>query len=66
MAVRCALSYQLMDMNNLPAITKAISEDFDYYPTLGYNFTMGISDILNGYAEEAEKLTRILWILQTP
>ncbi len=66
MAVRCALSYQLMDMNNLPAITKAISEDFDYYPTLGYNFTMGISDILNGYAEEAEKLTRILWILQIP
>ncbi len=66
MAVRCALSYQLMDMNNLPAITKAISEDFEYYPTLGYNFTMGISDILNGYAEEAEKLTRILWILQIP
>lgn len=65
-AVRTALSYQLMDMNNLPAITKAISEDFEYYPTLGYNFTMGISDILNGYAEEAEKLTRILWILQIP
>ncbi len=65
-AVRYAFSYQSMDMNDLPSVTAAISEDFDYYKSLGYSFSMGVSDILDEYAVEAQKLTGILWTLQIP
>ena len=65
-AVRYAFSYQAMDMNDLPSVTAAISEDFDYYKSLGYSFSMGVSDILDEYAEESQKLTGILWTLQIP
>lgn len=65
-AVRYAFSYQAMDMNDLPSVTAAISEDFDYYRSLGYSFSMGVSDILDEYAEESQKLTGILWTLQIP
>lgn len=65
-AVSYALSYQSMDMNDLPAVTAALSEDFPYYSELGYSFKMGIFEILKEYAAEAEKLTGILWTLQIP
>lgn len=65
-AVRYAFSYQSMDMNDLPSVTAAISEDFDYYKSLGYSFSMGVSDILEEYAIESQKLTGILWTLQIP
>lgn len=66
MSVKYALSYQSMDMNDLPSVTAAIDEDFTYYKDLGYTFTMGVSDILEEYAIEAQKLTGILWTLQIP
>ncbi len=65
-SVRYALSYQSMDMNDLPSVTAALSDDFIYYKELGYSFQMGIFSILEEYAEEAEKLTGILWTLQIP
>ncbi len=65
-AARYALSYQQMDMNNLGQVTTYIAEDFNYFENLGYEFEMGVYDILVEYSEEAEKLTEILWILQIP
>lgn len=64
--INYALAYQSMDMNDLPAVTAALSEDFTEYAALGYTFKMGIFDILEEYAAEAEKLTGILWTLQIP
>lgn len=64
--VSYALAYQSMDMNDLPSVTAAISEDFNDYAELGYTFKMGIFGILQDYAAEAEKLTGILWTLQIP
>ncbi|MDE7233964.1 MAG: ABC transporter permease, partial [Ruminiclostridium sp.] len=64
--VNYALSYQSMDMNDLPSVTAALSDDFTYYNELGYTFKMGIFKILEEYAVEAEKLTGILWTLQIP
>lgn len=61
-----ALSYQSMDMNDLPSVTAALADDFSYYAELGYTFEMGIYDILTEYAAEAQKLTGILWTLQIP
>lgn len=65
-AARYALSYQQMDMNNLGQVTEYIAEDSDYFKELGYEFNMGVYDILVDYSKEAEKLTEILWILQIP
>lgn len=65
-AARYALSYQQMDMNNLGRVTEYIAQDSDYFKELGYEFNMGVYDILVEYSEEAEKLTEILWILQIP
>ena len=65
-SVRYSLSYQSMDMNNLPSITYEIDDDFALYAELGYDFSMGIFKILEEYAVEAAKLTNILWILQIP
>lgn len=65
-SVRYALSYQSMDMNNLAFATTAIEEDFDFFDSIGYKFDMGVYSILKNYAEEAEKLTNILWVLQIP
>ncbi|MCM1461586.1 MAG: ABC transporter permease [Bacteroides sp.] len=65
-SVSYALAYQSMDMNDLPSVTAAIGEDFERYASLGYTFRMGIFDILEEYAVEAEKLTGILWTLQIP
>lgn len=64
--VNYALSYQSMDMNDLPSVTAALSDDFTYYAELGLTFEMGIFKILEEYAVEAEKLTGILWTLQIP
>lgn len=65
-SVRYSLSYQSMDMNDLDSITAELSDDFLLYPELGYDFEMGIYNILVQYADEAVKLTNILWILQIP
>lgn len=65
-STRYSLSYQSMDMNDLNSITAEIEDDFNLYAELGYDFSMGISDILEDYAVEAAKLTSILWILQIP
>ncbi len=63
---RYSLSYQSMDMNDLPSITVELEDDFNLYPQLGYDFSMDIFPILQDYAVEAAKLTNILWILQIP
>ena len=63
---RYSLSYQSMDMNDLPSITTVLEDDFNLYPQLGYDFSMNIFPILQDYAVEAAKLTNILWILQIP
>ena len=65
-AVRYALSYQKMDMNNISQVVSYIEEDFDYFKELGYEFEMGVFGILKSYSEEAEKLTEMLWVLQIP
>ncbi len=65
-SVRYSLSYQKMDMNDLDSITTELTEDFSVYNELGYDFKMGVYNILLEYAEEAAKLTNILWILQIP
>ncbi len=65
-SVRYALSYQSMDMNDLPSITTELADDFLYYDEQGLTFRMGISKILDQYAVEAQKLTGILWTLQIP
>lgn len=65
-AVRYALSYQQMDMNNINQVVSYIEEDFDYFKELGYEFEMGVFGILKSYSEEAEKLTEMLWVLQIP
>ena len=65
-AARYAFSYQQMDMNNINQVVSYIGEDFDYFKELGYDFEMGIYNILKEYSEEAQKLTEMLWVLQIP
>lgn len=65
-AVRCALDYRAMDMNDLPFAMQAIDEDTAYYPSINCTFTMGVRNIWEKYAAESEKLTGILWALQIP
>ncbi len=48
-STRYSLSYQSMDMNDLNSITSEIEDDFELYAELGYDFSMGISDILEEY-----------------
>ena len=64
--VRYALDYQKMDMNDLSFAVKAIEEDLEYFPTQNCTFSMGVLNIWKNYAEESEKLTRMLWVLQIP
>lgn len=63
---RYSFDYQHMDLNALGDITKSIEQDFEIYPTYGFKFSMGIYDILTEYAERAENLKSMLWILQIP
>lgn len=65
-AARYALNYQAMDMNDLSFAVTAIDEDAEFYPTINCKFTMGVLPIWKNYAKEADKLTRILWVLQIP
>lgn len=65
-STRYSLSYQSMDMNDLSSVTDELRDDFTLYADLGYNFEMGVFNILENYAVEASKLTNILWILQIP
>ena len=64
--VRYALDYRAMDMNDIGFIVTAVGEDNEYYPGIGCKFSMDVQSIWRGYASEAEKLTRILWVLQIP
>ena len=66
LAVRCTLDYRKMDMNDLAFATNALDEDREFFESYGYKFIMGVQSIFRQYAEEAEKLTRMLWILQIP
>ena len=61
-----ALDYQSIDMNRISNITAELSADQGIYQSKGYAYQFSVSDILNAYTERAEKLTRILWILQIP
>ena len=65
-AARYSLAYQSMDMNDLSSVTTKLTDDFALYDELGYEFEMGVFNILEQYAVEAAKLTNILWILQIP
>ncbi len=64
--IRYVLDYRKMDMNDIGFTVTAIGEDNDYYPGIGCKFSMDVQSIWRGYAKEAEKLTRILWVLQIP
>ncbi len=63
---RYSFDYQEMDLNALGSVTERIAEDFELYPAYGFNFSMGIYDILTEYAVRAENLKSMLWILQIP
>ena len=65
-SVRYALDYQKMDMNDLAFAVNAIDEDKAFYPEIDCKFSMGVLRIWKSYAEEASKLTGILWALQIP
>ena len=66
MQVIYALDYQKMDMNDLPFAVEAITEDKAYYPKKNCEFSMDVLYIWKNYAQESEKLTRMLWVLQIP
>ncbi len=66
MSVRHSLDYQSLDMNRIADVTEQINYDSTYYGQHGYGHTFEVADIIRGYTERAEKLTRILWILQIP
>ncbi len=66
MSVRYSLDYQSLDMNRISAVTDQINYDATYYGQNGYMHSFEVADIIRGYTERADKLTRILWILQIP
>ncbi len=63
---RYALDYQSLDMNRIADVTAQLDYDATFYSQSGYVNEFGVSDIIRAYTERAEKLTRILWILQIP
>ncbi len=63
---RYALDYQSLDMNRIADVTAQLDYDQTFYSQNGYVNEFGVSDIIRAYTERAEKLTRILWILQIP
>lgn len=63
---RCCFDYNHLDLNSLGGVTEDIAEDFELYPAYGYQFRMGVYDILTEYAVRAGDLKQLLWILQIP
>lgn len=63
---RYALDYHSVDMNRISDITAELSYDGEYYQQMGYICEFNVGDIINGYVARADRLTRILWILQIP
>lgn len=63
---RYALDYHTLDMNRIADVTAELDYDNTYYYQQGYEHTFEVSDIIQGYIERADRLTRILWILQIP
>lgn len=63
---RCCFDYNHLDLNSLGDVTEDLAEDFELYPVYGYQFRMGVYDILTEYAVRAGDLKQLLWILQIP
>lgn len=63
---RCCFDYNHLDLNSLGDVTEDLAEDFELYPAYGYQFRMGVYDILTEYAVRAGDLKQLLWILQIP
>lgn len=63
---RCCFDYQNMDLNALGSVTERIDADKEFFKERGYKFSMGVYDILTEYAERADNLKQMLWILQIP
>lgn len=63
---RYALNYQSLDMNRISEVTAAIEEDSAFYSENGYVNEFDVAQIIMGYTDRADRLTRILWILQIP
>ncbi len=63
---RYALDYQSLDMNRIGDVTATIDYDPTFYSQNGYSNSFEVADIIRQYTERADKLTRILWILQIP
>ena len=53
-------------MNRISAVTAELEKDDAFYKEAGYAHEFNVADIIGNYTERAEKLTRILWILQIP
>lgn len=65
-ARRYSLDYHTLDMNRIAAVTAELEKDTTFYQEAGYAHEFNVADIIGNYTERAEKLTRILWILQIP
>lgn len=63
-ARRYSLDYHTLDMNRISAVTAELEKDDAFYKEAGYAHEFNVADIIGNYTERAEKLTRILWILQ--
>ncbi|MDE7193290.1 MAG: ABC transporter permease [Oscillospiraceae bacterium] len=63
---RCCFDYNHLDLNSLGDVTEDLATDFELYPAYGYQFRMGVYDILTEYAVRAGDLKQLLWILQIP
>ncbi len=63
---RYSLDYHSLDMNRISDVTAELALDEQYYAQAGYTHEFNVADIIGNYTERAERLTRILWILQIP
>ena len=63
---RYSLDYHTLDMNRIASVTAELEKDDEFYKQAGYEHEFNVADIIGNYTERAEKLTRILWILQIP
>ncbi len=63
---RYALDYHTMDMNRIADISAQLDYDESFYSSQGLNHTFDVTEIIKGYIDRADRLTRILWILQIP
>ncbi len=63
---RYSLDYHTLDMNRISSVVAELETDDSFYSDKGYEHTFEVSDIIKGYIERADRLTRMLWILQIP